>query len=111
MRAAGSGPSSAAKGFAVRGGGFSMSFRPHWAEIGRRTTTVVFDASVHPGDFALDAQYQGLGILFALGDENADARIEQLIARALQSQDADGRIFRSPDPPGGQSAPNQIAHG
>ena len=46
-----------------------------------RQTTVVFDASVHPGDFALDAQYRGLGILFALGDENADARIEQLIAR------------------------------
>ncbi len=45
-----------------------------------RQTTVVFDASVHPGDFALDAEYHGLGILFALGDENADARIEQLIA-------------------------------
>jgi uncharacterized protein len=44
-----------------------------------RQTTVVFDASVHPGDFALDAEYRGLGILFALGDENADARIEQLI--------------------------------
>ena len=46
-----------------------------------RQTTVVFDASVHPGDFALDAQYRGLGILFALGDENADARIELLIAQ------------------------------
>jgi uncharacterized protein len=43
-------------------------------------TTVVFDASVHPGDFAIDAEYRGLGILFALGDENADARIERLIA-------------------------------
>jgi uncharacterized protein len=43
-------------------------------------TTVVFDASVHPGDFALDATYRGIGVLFALGDENADARIEQLIA-------------------------------
>jgi predicted RNA-binding protein with PIN domain len=43
-------------------------------------TTVVFDASVHPGDFKLEANYRGLGILFALGDENADARIEQLIA-------------------------------
>jgi predicted RNA-binding protein with PIN domain len=46
-----------------------------------RQTTIVFDASVHPGDFALDAQYRGLGILFALGDENADARIELLIAQ------------------------------
>ena len=45
-----------------------------------RQTTVVFDASVHPGDFSLNTQYRGLGILFALGDENADARIEQLIA-------------------------------
>jgi uncharacterized protein len=43
-------------------------------------TTVVFDASVHPGDFRVDANYRGLGVLFALGDENADARIEQLIA-------------------------------
>jgi uncharacterized protein len=46
-----------------------------------RQTTIVFDASVHPGDFALDAEYRGLGILFALGDENADARIELLIAQ------------------------------
>jgi len=43
-------------------------------------TTVVFDASVPPGDFRVDANYRGLGVLFALGDENADARIEQLIA-------------------------------
>jgi len=45
-----------------------------------RETTVVFDASVPPGDFHLDADYRGLGVLFALGDENADARIEQIIA-------------------------------
>jgi predicted RNA-binding protein with PIN domain len=43
-------------------------------------TTVVFDASAHPGDFRLNATYRGLGVLFALGDESADARIEQLIA-------------------------------
>ena len=43
-------------------------------------TTVVFDASVPPGRLPLDANYRGLGVLFALGDENADARIEQLIA-------------------------------
>ncbi len=62
-----------------------------------RQTTVVFDASVHPGDFALDANYRGLGILFALGDENADARIEQLIAadsnpRTLTVVSSDRRI-------------------
>jgi uncharacterized protein len=54
----------------------SAALGPHVA--GR--TTVVFDASVHPGDFKLDASYRGLDVLFALGDENADARIEQLIA-------------------------------
>lgn len=62
-----------------------------------RETTVIFDASVHPGDFALEANYRGLGILFALGDENADARIEQLIAadshpRALTVVSSDRRI-------------------
>jgi predicted RNA-binding protein with PIN domain len=48
------------------------------ADAGR--TTIVFDALVHPGDFHVDTQYRGLAVLFALGDENADARIEQLIA-------------------------------
>lgn len=43
-------------------------------------TTVVFDASAPPGDFKLDDHYRGLHVVFALGDENADARIEQLIA-------------------------------
>ena len=62
-----------------------------------RQTTVVFDASVHPGDFALDAEYKGLTIVFALGDENADARIEQLIAadsnpRILAVVSSDRRI-------------------
>jgi uncharacterized protein len=60
-------------------------------------TTVVFDASVHPGDFALNARYRGLGILFALGDENADARIEEIItgvanARTLTVVSSDRRI-------------------
>jgi uncharacterized protein len=44
-----------------------------------RQTTVVFDANAPPGDFPLVAHYCGLEVLFALGDENADARIEQLI--------------------------------
>jgi len=60
-------------------------------------TTVVFDASVPPGDFKLDERYQGLQVLFALGDENADARIEQLIAahstpKALTVVSSDRRI-------------------
>jgi predicted RNA-binding protein with PIN domain len=64
---------------------------------GARDTTVVFDASVHPGDFALDANHRGLGILFALGDENADARIEEIIAehanaRTLTVVSSDRRI-------------------
>jgi uncharacterized protein len=64
---------------------------------GARQTTVVFDASVHPGDFALDATYRGSRILFALGDENADARIEEIIAgdanaRTLTVVSSDRRI-------------------
>jgi len=60
-------------------------------------TTVVFDASVPPGDFKLDERYRGLQVLFALGDENADARIEQLIAahstpKALFVVSSDRRI-------------------
>jgi uncharacterized protein len=43
-------------------------------------TTVVFDASLPPGDFPLQSSYRGIRVVFALGDENADARIELLIA-------------------------------
>jgi predicted RNA-binding protein with PIN domain len=43
-------------------------------------TTVVFDASLPPGDFPLQSRYRGIQVVFALGDENADAHIEQLIA-------------------------------
>ncbi len=47
----------------------------------RRDTTVVFDASAPPGRFrARRPAIAGLASVFALGDENADARIEQLIA-------------------------------
>jgi predicted RNA-binding protein with PIN domain len=42
--------------------------------------TVVFDATVPPGDFSVVSTYRGIEVVFALGDENADARIEQLIA-------------------------------
>jgi predicted RNA-binding protein with PIN domain len=60
-------------------------------------TTVVFDATAHPADFGLNTSYRGLGIVFALGDENADARIEQLIMadanpRSLAVVSSDRRI-------------------
>jgi predicted RNA-binding protein with PIN domain len=60
-------------------------------------TTVVFDASVPPGDFQVEERYRGLNVLFALGDENADARIERLIAadstpRKLTVVSSDRRI-------------------
>jgi len=44
-------------------------------------TTIVFDANSPPTDFPLDSIYRGMRVLFALGDENADARIEMLIAK------------------------------
>jgi predicted RNA-binding protein with PIN domain len=43
--------------------------------------TVVFDASIPPGDFPLTSSYRGLRVVFALGDEDADTRIEYLIGR------------------------------
>ena len=46
-------------------------------------TTVVLDASVPPGDFPPVSNFRGLSVLFALGDENADARIEVLISEHL----------------------------
>jgi predicted RNA-binding protein with PIN domain len=44
-------------------------------------TTIVFDANSPPADFPLDSIYRGIRVLFALGDESADARIEMLIAK------------------------------
>jgi uncharacterized protein len=60
-------------------------------------TTVVFDASKPPGDFPLATTYRGLAVLFALGDESADARIERLIAqdsnpKALTVVSSDRRV-------------------
>ena len=43
-------------------------------------TTVVFDASLPPGDFALQSNYRGIRVVFALEEESADARIELLVA-------------------------------
>ena len=42
-------------------------------------TTVVFDASVPPGDFPVLSKYRGIRVVFALEDADADTRIEQII--------------------------------
>jgi uncharacterized protein len=65
-----------------------------------RETTVVFDANSPPADFDLETSYKGLTLIFALGDENADARIEQLIAhhsapKSLTVVSTDRRIRRA----------------
>ena len=73
-------------------------------------TTIVFDAKKKPADFPVEATYQGMSIIFALGDENADARIEQLIAAALGPQVAHGGFHRPPRPPGGKPPQGQVAH-
>lgn len=43
--------------------------------------TVVFDASVPPGDFPLSSTYRGLRVIFAYGDEDADSRIEYILGK------------------------------
>jgi predicted RNA-binding protein with PIN domain len=43
--------------------------------------TVVFDASVPPGDFPISSRYRGLRVIFAYGDEDADSRIEYILSR------------------------------
>jgi predicted RNA-binding protein with PIN domain len=51
-------------------------------------TTVVFDAADPPTGRAHQTTYKGMTIVYAVGDENADARIEALIA----SHPAPGRL-------------------
>jgi len=43
-------------------------------------TTVVFDAADPPADRPATAKHKGLAVVFAVGNENADERLEQLIA-------------------------------
>jgi predicted RNA-binding protein with PIN domain len=67
-----------------------------WPSIAAETT-VVFDASVPPGDFPPVSTYRALSVLFALGDDSADARIEQIIAehsnpKTLTVVSSDNRI-------------------
>lgn len=65
-----------------------------------RETTIVFDAKSPPHDFDLETTYGGLHLIFALGDESADARIEQLIAahsapKSLTVISTDHRVRRA----------------
>ena len=60
-------------------------------------TTVVFDASKPPGDFPIESIYKGITVIFALSDEDADARIERMIAhhsnpKALTVVSTDRRV-------------------
>lgn len=64
------------------------------------TTTVVFDAADPPANRPDRTSYKGLTIVFAVGDEDADARIEALIAahpspKQLTVVSADLRIRRA----------------
>jgi uncharacterized protein len=63
-------------------------------------TTVVFDASVPPGDFPVVTTYHGIHLVFALDDEDADSRIEQMIEhdsnpRTLTVISSDRRIRKA----------------
>ncbi len=49
--------------------------------IDAHQTTVVFDASNAPEKYAREQSHKGISVIFAVDDENADARIEQLISR------------------------------
>jgi predicted RNA-binding protein with PIN domain len=49
--------------------------------------TVVFDATQPPGDMPVRGRYQGLSVIFSVGDENADARIEELISAHSHPKD------------------------
>ena len=49
--------------------------------IDAHATTVVFDASGPPADLPRSSTHKGLSILFAVEDDDADSRIEILIAR------------------------------
>src|SRR5207302_4663712 len=44
-------------------------------------TTIVFDAAAPPEDAPRQSTYKRLTVLFAVGDENADERIELLIVK------------------------------
>lgn len=65
-------------------------------------TTVVFDAAHPHGDLPETITHKGLSVIFAVGDENADARIEWLVAhhatpKTLTVVSSDHRIRQAAD--------------
>jgi uncharacterized protein len=48
--------------------------------IAAHQTTVVFDANDPPGHLARESSHKGISVVYAVDDEDADARIERLIA-------------------------------
>ena len=65
--------------------------------IEAKQTTVVFDAANAPQDRPDRQKLKGIEVVFAVGDENADARIERLIAshsapKALTVVSSDHRV-------------------
>jgi predicted RNA-binding protein with PIN domain len=63
-------------------------------------TTVVFDAAAPPDDLPRQTSHKGITVVFAVGDENADERIEHLIAahsapKGLTVVSSDHRIRRA----------------
>ena len=53
--------------------------------------------------------HKGLSVVFAVDDENADERIEHLIAAHSRPEDADRRLVRPPHPPGRDPAQGPVA--
>lgn len=90
-------PGSSAETFRRRRRRFLNELAARLGSQRARETTIVFDAKSPPTDFPLESTYQGLQVIFALGDENADARIEELIAahsapKALTVVSSDRRV-------------------
>jgi hypothetical protein len=62
--------------------------------------TVVFDAATNPGERPERSTHKGMTVLYAIGDESADARIERLIAehpapKALTVVSSDHRLKKA----------------
>ena len=96
MRRGCSARSSAARASAVRAGGSWMSW-PRSSRSSAPATTVVFDATVPPATSRSRRPIAGSALVFALGDEDADSRIEQIIGhdsnpRTLTVVSSDRRI-------------------
>ncbi len=63
-------------------------------------TTVVFDASHPPAGFPVESTYKGITVIFAVADDDADARIERMIGehpnpKALAVVSTDHRVRRA----------------